>query len=94
MSFVPASFGWDSFPASPLLPSASASPVCSSAPASPGVSFGSFALFGVELTPPSSPSPRATSVASPGPSSPRPFPSPRRRSSPCEEENNRDLSPR
>ncbi|KAI7867757.1 uncharacterized protein EV154DRAFT_607910 [Mucor mucedo] len=89
VSSVSASFGWDSFPASPVLASA-ASPVCSSAPASPGLSFGSFALFGVELTPPSSPSPRATSVASSGSSSPRLVSSPRRPSSPCEEENNRD----
>ncbi|KAI7866003.1 uncharacterized protein EV154DRAFT_583914 [Mucor mucedo] len=91
VSSVPTSFGWDSFPASPVLASASASPVCSSAPGSPGLSFGSFALFGVELTPPSSPSPRGTSVASPGTSSPRPVSSPRRPSSPCEEENYRDL---
>ncbi|KAG2192544.1 hypothetical protein INT47_011657 [Mucor saturninus] len=93
VSSVPAS-GLPSFPPSPELASAPISPGHSSAPASPGLSFAPFALFGVEMSPPSSPSPRISSVfspgaSSPGPSSPGPS-SPRRPSSALEEENDRD----
>ncbi|KAG2197011.1 hypothetical protein INT47_006958 [Mucor saturninus] len=93
VSSVPAS-GLPSFPPSPELASAPISPGRSSAPASPGLSFAPFALFGVEMSPPSSPAPRISSVfspgaSSPGPSSPGPS-SPRRPFSALEEENDRD----
>ncbi|KAG2196595.1 hypothetical protein INT47_004898 [Mucor saturninus] len=86
LTSVSASAGWSSFPSSPAsssprvlsdLPSFPASPVLSSAPvssapASPGLSFAPFALFGVEMSPPSSPSLRlpASPVMSPAPASP------------------------
>ncbi|KAI7882293.1 uncharacterized protein EV154DRAFT_568150 [Mucor mucedo] len=79
----PAFSDFPSFPASPVLPSAPGSPASASAPASPGLSFAPFALFGVEMTPPSSPS-RSSSVLSP-----RAF-SPRRPASRSEEEDDRD----
>ncbi|KAI7864085.1 uncharacterized protein EV154DRAFT_585948 [Mucor mucedo] len=79
----PALSDFPSFPASPVLLSAPGSPASSSAPASPGLSFAPFALFGVEMTPPSSPS-RSPSVLSPRASSPR------RPSSSSDEEDDRN----